>query len=132
MTEVEDLSPECFVTSPIWAWSDDKERHFPILDRNYISNDDDMLFIKADLITKDGTKFDGYIVGNYSFHAFFIFLNGNEFPVSLTSNEARNIGLKNLWASLGFEIEQFFPVTYQTGLFYATGEEIAGELTPKK
>ena len=132
MTEkVEKLTPKCFLISPIWTWSDDKEGHLPLLDVQCISKSCETLFIKAELITNDGKKFEGYIVGRTSFYALFVFHGGVQYPISLTSLQARNIGLKNLWNGLGFELERFFPVTYNTKLFYDSGERITGVLFPK-
>lgn len=128
--EVEELTPESFRFCPIWSWSDNKEKHLPFLGEQKISKEGETLFIKADLITGNGVNFEGYIVGRGSFHALFVLHNNNYCPISLTSPQARELGLNMLWKSLGRKIDNFFPIGYSTGLLYDTGEKIAGKLSP--
>ena len=69
------------------------EYKLPISDIELSRDDYGVFFIKAEFTT-DGHHFDGYLIGNKTYYAFGIFVNGEEFILNLNMPDRIEIHMK--------------------------------------
>lgn len=88
-----EFTQEDFEQYPVWAWDDEMEYKLPISDIELSRDDYGVFFIKAEFTT-DGHHFDGYLIGNKTYYAFGIFVNGEEFILNLNMPDRIEIHMK--------------------------------------
>jgi len=121
------LNKESFNKYYVWSFTDDNEGHQPIYDFDgLLPLDKGTLFIKSKFITRDGLKFDGYVIGIENYYAFSLFCNNKECLFNLSLPQYYERSIKILEEELGIKHIDLFPLEYETVARNKNGEIIKG------
>ena len=123
------LSRASFQQSPVWKWDESQEGHEPVVDWRPLKKDEPVLFIKADFIAADGSKFEGYLVGLESFYAVGLFVENNEHVLNLNLPDMIDSSIKLIREQLGRAQLNLFPLKYKTEVSFDDDKKLTGVLT---
>lgn len=123
------LTPSSFREYPVWKWNESQDGVEPVFNWDPIRSDEPTLFIKADFIAADGTKFEGYLVGLKSFHAFGLFVGDEEYVLNINLPEFIDMDLQAIRKQLGKSELNLFPLEYKTEVSFEDHKKLAGTIT---
>lgn len=112
---------------PVWTWDDSNEYLVPLSELQPSWYDYENYFIKAQFSTQEYI-FNGYLVGIESFYAFGLFIDNTEVGFNANLPKINHDQLKYLFNLLNCKPFEFFPIEYQSPVFFKEGKKIKGIL----
>ena len=103
------------------------DAYCPVENFDPLPEDEPALFLKAEFETPRGERFKGYLVGDDTFYAFGLFVDGNEHVLNLNVPKLIEATERELAATRG-ESFRLFPLKYETSLAFAGHPRISGVL----
>lgn len=139
---VHSFNENSFEEFPVWVFDGKRENKCPLRENyNPLPEDEYPLFIKAILVDGLGRQYQGYLVGGstkdfvidggFSFYAFGLFVNGEDFILNLNLSKLIENDLKLIYGGHVEvpKLDDFFPVKYSSELYFEGEEPISGVFT---
>lgn len=130
------LTPDHFNQFPVWTWVDDfynEDLVTPVLETDPIPSDVGDVFIKAEIWTPAGVRFDGNIIADtievsvVELDVPGLHIGFNLHPYAEVLNEKSVASLRRI---IGDDNAQILPLTYRTTYQFEGGELISGVFDP--
>ena len=122
------LTRKDFEQYPVWTWDDKNEGYLPISETEPSPENYWGLFIKARFDTPDGYSFDGFLVGDKTFHAFGLFIHEDDIMFNINLPDLNELALLRLKKLLKINSLKLFPIRYKSIISFKDGSEISGTL----
>ncbi len=132
MNRVKILDPKCFKQSPVWAWADDMEYHFPVITSGVLPTDQGVLFVEANFLAPTGMEFHGYLVYGCSPYAIGIFFGEGIFHFNVNLPGLVPMMVDDMVQVIGRPVGQLFPLHYVSQLKSSDGAPIEGDFDIKR
>jgi hypothetical protein len=123
-----DLSVTDFELYPVWTWNDGMDYLLPVDPAESAhESTGDTLLIKADFCVGQH-RLDGYVIGNGSYYAFGLFIGGREVVLNANLPDLMIESCRNIAKLLSVELEDLFPLTYESPVRLAGLPPVRGEV----
>ncbi len=129
MSEIKELNRKLFDQYPVLAWADDEDGYVPVAEHSPLPLDRGPLLIKARLLPSNGPALDGYVIGLGSVYALGIFAGDTDFVFNRQMGAECGKVASGLFATLGIQPLDIFPLRFTTEFHFANGETIGGSFT---
>ncbi len=139
---IKSFNENSFEKFPVWVFDEEMEYMCPIKDYYIpLPEEEYPLFIKAVFVDGLGRQYNGYLIGGstkdfvkdggFSFYAFGLFVNGEDFILNLNLSKLIENKLKLIYGGHVEvpKLDDFFPVKYSSELYFEGEEPISGVFT---
>ena len=110
--KVKNLTIKLLKRNPIWTWDNSEEYLVPFTNFDNIQ-DNYCLFIRANFLSNNNKKFDGYVIGFEQYYAFALLHNDREYTFNLNLGKLYSKNLKDMLSSESQAKLNFFPLQYR-------------------
>lgn len=123
-----------FETHPLWTWEDDDGRVIPLEVHEVISDEYDSVFVKCEIIMRDGTKVYGVASVRMSNHEVYLISfpeeNGQllDIPLQPLLSDLKALQLEKLRRQYNKDLDDIFPVNFITPFKFSDGALLKGDI----